>query len=248
MLFEKKKSEFIVDVHSHILPGIDDGARDIAETIKMLLLAEAEGITHIVATPHFKKGYHNAAPQKVKSLLQKIQNESDKRGISITLFPGNELYYFSEIEEELDQGIVCTMNESEFLLVEFSPLDSYRYIRNGLSSIQSAGLVPILAHIERYECLQREPGYARELKDMGIKIQINTSSVTGKTEMGIKRFTHGLLKKRLVDYIGTDAHRSGSRAPRFRECSRVLYKKYDSSYVDAILYENAMDDFLRNQI
>ena len=223
MLFgnNKKNAEYIVDVHCHIMPGIDDGSRDITETLEMLKIAQSEGITHMIATPHFKSGHRNASPQKVKELIQSVGKEAAAQGTDIKLYQGNEILFHDEMCEELDNGRISRINGTDYVLVEFMPSDPYQYIRNSLDE------------------------NVRRLSRMGVEIQVNASSITGDTGKEIKKFVHKLLKEQLVDYVGTDAHRcDGSRTPMMKECSRMLYKKYDEGYVDSILYGNAFDRLL----
>ena len=125
------------------------------------------------------------------------------------------------------------------------PSDPYQYIRNSLDEIMSEGYQPVIAHVERYGCMVDDIENVRRLSRMGVEIQVNASSITGDTGKEIKKFVHKLLKEQLVDYVGTDAHRcDGSRTPMMKECSRMLYKKYDEGYVDSILYGNAFDRLL----
>ena len=139
MLFgnNKKNAEYIVDVHCHIMPGIDDGSRDITETLKMLKIAQSEGITHMIATPHFKSGHRNASPQNVKELIQSVGKEAAAQGTDIKLYQGNEILFHDEMCEELDNGRISRINGTDYVLVEFMPSDPYQYIRNSLDEIMS---------------------------------------------------------------------------------------------------------------
>lgn len=244
MVCKEKESAPIADIHCHILPGIDDGSGSMEETMEMLETATKEGITHIVCTPHYKAGRRNANAEAIKRLLATVVNEARERGIFIALYPGNEVLYFSEMEECIDSGKISTINRSGFLLVEFSPGDSFQYIRNALCDVMDMGYNPVIAHIERYECMVKHEEYATEIHELGVRIQVNASSITGETGWKLRRYTGRLLKKGIVDYVATDAHGSKKRAPYIRKCRDLLYKKYDKSYVDALLYENARRDFL----
>lgn len=240
----RRKIEGIIDIHTHILPGIDDGSRNMEETLRMLQTAYAEGITRMIATPHYKSGRHNASPEKIHSLIKKVQLQAEIQGIPVQIYPGNELLFFDGMEDALEEKRICTMNETEYILVEFMPQERYVYIRNALDSVFGMGYQPIMAHVERVECMVKTPAYVAELCSMGVGIQINASSITGEAGFAVKRFTHKLLKAGLADYVGTDAHSCKGRTPTVRKCSELLYKKYDSRYVDAILYGNAARNLL----
>lgn len=230
----------IVDIHCHVLPALDDGSRNMRETIQMLRIAADAGITDIIATPHFKEGRRSASPDTIRKCLQEVQGMARQCGIDITLYPGNEIYYFSDLEEAIEEKRICTLNHSRYVLIEFSPAESFRTIRNALEYVMSTGYFPIIAHVERYECMLEDWKNVEYIRSMGVEIQINASSVTGKAGHKVKKFVHTILDNKLVDYIGTDAHGSKSRTPDIQNCYRLLCKKYDLSYVDKIFRENAV--------
>ena len=233
-----------VDVHSHILPYMDDGSRDMEETLKMLRIAQSEGITDIIVTPHYKAGRFKGDSRQTAELIEEVYRMMDEEGIGINLYPGHEIFYRSELEDKLDSGELNTMNGSEYVLVEFSPMESFLYIRNAMEELFGIGYHPIIAHVERYECMPKHPEYVRELKKMGCQIQVNAASVTGEVGFGCKRFVHKLLKEGLVDYIGTDAHNADRRKSALKKCAQILYKKYDKDYADALLFGNAEEYLL----
>lgn len=238
-----KTGERIIDIHTHILPGIDDGSQSMDESIQMLRIAEREGITDMIATPHYKGGRHNASPQTVQRLLGELKGHAEELGIHVSIHLGNEILYFSEVEDALDEKHIFTMNDSDFVLVEFHPGDRYGYIRNALDHVQSIGYTPILAHAERYTCMLKDKDAIRQIRDMGVRIQVNAASVEGALGWMVKHFTHEILRKHLVDYIGTDAHSSDKRAPELQKCAKILFKKFGSEYAGDLLYGNAQRDF-----
>lgn len=235
-----------IDMHSHILPGLDDGAQSMNETLEMLRIACREGITHIIATPHYKSDRFPANAERLRDTMAKVQQAAAKEDIPIVLHAGNEIYYNSELEEKFDSGALCTMGDSEYVLVEFSPFESYKYIRNAMEDIMGLGYTPILAHVERYECMCKDNKCVAELKAMGCDIQVNASSVTGDNGWRIKHFVHKLIKEELVDYIGTDAHNTEGRKPAMKKCASYLYKKCSRSYADALLFGNARERLLEH--
>lgn len=233
-----------VDIHSHILPHLDDGAVDMDQSIEMLRIAEREGITHMIATPHYKSGRFRADSAEVLMTLQELQEEASEAGIHIKLYPGTEIFYHSDLEQRLEQGHLHTLNDTEYLLVEFSPFEAYGYIRNAADDILSMGYHPVLAHVERYECLLGHADKIQELKDMGCGIQVNAGSVAGDYGFAAKRFTGALLKKQLIDYLGTDAHNTGKRSPFMGKCAKIICRKCGEHYAEQILEGNALRDFL----
>ena len=239
---KSKKSvcaEGVIDIHCHILPGVDDGAKNMEQSMDMLDIAYEEGIRVMIATPHHMPDDDNASPETISEKVAQLQEYVDEQGYDMVILPGNEVYFYSEAADLLEEGKVNTMAGTDCVLVEFSPMDESRYIRNSLAEIQNMGYEPIVAHVERYESLCKDVDRIAELRDMGILIQVNVASIMGDFGKTAKAVAEKLLKKQLVDFIGTDAHSSGRRAPRVKECSEYLYKKYPAAYVDKILYGNA---------
>lgn len=242
MFRKKTENRRFIDMHCHILPGIDDGSKDMEETMAMLRQATDEGITEFIVTPHYKHGRRNAGPKTIHRLIEEVQEEAKKRALPpIVLYPGQEVFYFADLAEKLEEEDpnILTMNDTECVLVEFMPGERYSTIRNAIDDIRGSGYIPILAHAERCECLVKDWKLIEDLRQLGCEIQINAPSITGALGGTVKKFTHKLLSEQLVDYIGTDAHDAKRRTPSIQKCMDRLYKKYDREYVDAILYENA---------
>lgn len=239
----KQKSdviERIVDIHCHILPGLDDGAKNMEETLAMLRIAAKEGITDIIATPHFKpEGYH-AEPEAVLQGVMQVQEAAAIAHIPIRIYPGNEIFYFNGVEKLLEEGHVCTLGGSRAVLLEFYPYMPFSYLRTALDSVMNAGFLPVLAHAERYGCLMGRLENIRYLKARGVLIQVNAECIPGKG-LAQKRFIRRLLKESLVDFIGTDAHDTRFRAPLIAKCTDMLIRKYGQDLAGLLLAENAQE-------
>lgn len=243
-LFSKKeKAEYygkIVDIHCHVLPGVDDGSKSMEMSQKMLDIAYDEGIGTVIATPHHMPEGRNVSPQGIRERVEKLQQYADAKSYDLTILPGNEIYYYSDAPDMLEEGKICSLAGTSYVLVEFSPMDESRYIRNSLAELQNMGFDPIIAHVERYMSLCKPPfEKIEQLREMGILIQVNAASVMGDFGKPTKALVEKLLKKQMVDFIGTDAHSSGNRAPKIMECAEYLSKKYDARYVEKLLYRNA---------
>ena len=229
-----------IDIHCHILPGVDDGSPDTETSIEMLRIAEKNGIRQMILTPHYKPMHHNVSPEHNDKYTGRLQKLADNAGIAIKLFSGNEIYYSDETYDNLVDGKVHTMAGSDYVLVEFHPTNPYKAIHNGLYQVQAAGYIPILAHVERYGEIVSHISYVDELTEMGCLIQVNASSIMGKYGFGISHFTKKLLKKELVDFVATDAHDAKSRAPELLECRNYITRKFGEDYSDRILYDNPL--------
>lgn len=235
-----------IDIHSHILPGIDDGSADFSMSLQMLALAAKRGTRGIIVTPHNKPGRHNAGQKKITSLIEELKQEMEERNISIELYFGNEIYYRSGIREELEEQKCLTMAGSDYILTEFGPMDDFDYIRNGIYNLLAEGYRPILAHAERYEKINGRADRVEDLIEMGCYIQVNAGSIMGNFGFGTKVFTRKLLAKELVHFVATDAHDLGKRSPDLRECASYISKKYGANYMQELCYENPMH-IIRNE-
>lgn len=233
----------MVDFHCHILPGVDDGAKDMEETVKMLKIASAEGITHIIATPHFKINHHNKSPEKIEEVFENVKKAAIDNNIDIKIYCGSEVMFFNDIESVYEEKRIRTLNSSDYLLVEFYPDDEFKKIRDGLETIRSLGLIPVLAHIERYKALRGNYSNTKLLYDSGVVISVNAGSVMGKDGLVSKIFVRKLLKDRFVSLISTDSHDSEKRNPKMDSCRDYLISHYDQEYVNKVLYKNALTFF-----
>ncbi len=230
--------ESYIDIHSHFLPGIDDGAKSLKITTKMLRIAQAEKIKKIILTPHNKPGHHNASPEKIKQLTIRLEKQIIREGLDIQLYTGGEIYYRDGIVELFENNEVCTMADTVYVLIEFGPVDPYEYIRNGIHNILSGGYQPIIAHVERYEAVFKNAERVEELVHMGAYIQINAGSVMGQYGFDAKQFTRRLLTQRLVHFVATDAHNEKKRAPRLKKCAKYISRRYGKKYARQIFVEN----------
>lgn len=228
-----------IDIHSHILPGLDDGSQDMEQSLNMLRIAREQGIETIVATPHNMPGKGCPDRQLVQEALRRLQTAAGEKGISVRLCPGCEYYFREEVLETLEAGEGITLGSSDCVLVEFGVSEEKRYIRNAVRAILGTGHYPVIAHVERYEKLTDDMELLADIRKMGAFLQVNASSVTGKNGRKTKEKVKKMLKSGLVDVIGTDAHSDGRRGPYLKECATYLYRKYPSDYADSLLYGTA---------
>lgn len=241
--------KYYTDIHSHIIPGVDDGASDIGQSVRMLQIAHENHINRIILTPHNKPHTVNAAAEVLKKNIGELRQKIVENHLDIELFEGMEVYYRGGVEEMLDEGELWTLAGSDNVLVEFSPMEEYSYITRALFKLQDYGYNPVLAHVERYDAVVRKAQIrVMELREQGILIQVNAGSIMGEAGRTVQKFCKMLLKKRLVDFVATDAHHDTKRSPELEACAKYLYKKFDKCYVDKILFENANRIIFGNRI
>lgn len=229
----------IIDIHSHIIPFVDDGAGSMEQSLRMLEIAASEGISGMIATLHQKADRRCVTPDGITKRLQILQEEAENLKIPVKLYPGNEIFYRHGLAELLEAGKIRTMADSHYILIEFLPGEDYSYIRDALARTASFGYWPILAHVERYTNVIKDMDKAAELKeDTGCYFQVNASSVAGDQGLAVKNVVKKLLKMEMVDFAATDAHSDGNRAPRMKKCAAYLEKKLGTEAAGKLLVEN----------
>ena len=165
-----------MDMHTHILPGIDDGSQTIEQTSNMLKTAYDEGIRVIVATPHFGIRNPGITLTKAKEALAEAQKKADEITPGIKLILGSELFYSDGIIDSLERGECPTIGGTSYALVEFSTRDSRDRINQCIQEMLWKGYRPIIAHLERYKCLEGDVDAVREIVNRGVAVQINCRS------------------------------------------------------------------------
>ncbi len=229
----------IIDIHCHIMPGVDDGSPDMDTSLEMLRIADKNGISHIILTPHHKPMHHNVSPEHNVLYRKRLQQTAKEQGIRAKLFSGNEIYYCDETMDQLMNGEICSLAGSDYVLVEFHPTNPYKAIQNAMYKVESSGYIPIVAHVERYSDIVSHPAYVAELIKMGCLIQVNASSIMGKYGFGISHFTRKLLKDGLVHFVASDAHDTKGRAPQLLECRNFVVRKFGEDYANRLFCVNA---------
>lgn len=235
----------MIDIHSHILPKIDDGATDIATTIEMLKNAEKDGTLEIVATPHFCRGYGEAKFSEVKELVKGFNKVCKAEGIRINIHYGQEVYYSHNMIEDFKQGIIGTINDSRYMLFELPMGDKLEAdVFETLYELQIMGIVPILAHPERYKFIVDKPSVINRFIDEGVLFQVNAGSIKGSFGEKIKKTAEILLDHGIYNFIGSDAHNIGKRCTGISDGIRLASER-NKSY--KYLFEESGEKLLRNE-
>ena len=228
----------MIDIHSHILYGVDDGAKDIAESVAMLRLAKEQGVDAIIATPHYRHGMFKYPKEIVEQNFACLKQKAAEIGIELYL--GTEQHVNSMTIEYIESGRCHTLADTAYVLMEYKYEVDFPYIKETVQAALRHGFVPIVAHVERYRCLEKI-AYIEFLKEIGAMIQVNADAVIGKDGFRAKGYVKKLLKNYLVDFVASDSHGMKERVSNMGKCREYLYKKYDSRYVDKILVKNARE-------
>lgn len=227
------------DIHSHILPMLDDGSKSVEQSVNMLQIAAGEGIKYMIATPHNMPGKGHSSYELICNKASMLQELCETKGIPIVICIGTEYFYREEVLDILEREEAITLNNSEYVLVEFDPAVDKIYFRNAVRDVMATGHRPVIAHVERYVSILRDILLLADIKKMGALLQVNAASVVGDNGRQARKDVRRLLKERLIDFVATDAHSDGSRAPYMQKCASILYKKYGREYAKALLGGNA---------
>lgn len=226
----------MVDIHTHILPGLDDGSRSLEESVAMAVIAVENGLNHIVASSH-----GNCFPYSMEEYWERFQNlqsELRKRQIPVTLYPGMEIYLDEDAQELLKKQELLSINNTQYVLVEFPMEEKTQNICRRIAEIQKMEYTIILAHPERYVSVQREPELAYYLEEEGCILQVNAYSLLGQFGTGGEKISKQLLRDGIVGVIATDAHDSVYRKPSVRRVREYLSKYYPLQLIHLWLSEN----------
>lgn len=215
-----------IDIHSHIIPGIDDGAKDEGVTLEMLRIAQNSGTRHIIATPHYVYGNTRYGYATIIEKCSELNRLAADAGINVTVHPGCEVFICPELIELYEQGLIGTLAESSYMLVEFPMMSIPPYTDEVLYNLQLKGITPIIAHPERYIEIQCEPLIMEVYKDRGILAQVNSGSIAGIYGMKIKKTVMRLIKEGWVQFVASDAHSAVRRNPDMSKEAAIIEKKF----------------------
>lgn len=227
----------ICDIHCHILPGVDDGARNEGSTERMLKVAFDEGIDYIVATPHFEYGREKDTFEELKRKYQEVRAQWKAMGPNKELFIGNEVFYSEGVVESLGSRMALTMNGTRYVLVEFGVDVGVEYVEMAIQKLGYAGYRPIIAHVERYPRLQSRKVLER-LISKGAYLQVNAKTLCGEHGFIKKIRMMRMMKQGLIHFVASDAHDSKARGPLLKGCIEILQKELGEEKVSQVFEKN----------
>lgn len=228
----------MIDIHAHILPGIDDGPETMEETRKMLLHAFGQGIRSIIATPHFFRRHYEPDVKRIYELVDAVQSEADTLTPGLVIYPGQEIMYFHEMEEYLLEHKLLTLAGTRYVLIEFQPTVVYSRLELALRKMMFAGYIPVLAHAERYFCL-RQKGRLEELSVAGMLMQMNYESLETGRNFADRRWCRKMILENRFDFLGTDMHGTTHRTPDCNAALAWLRKKAGEERLRELTEENS---------
>ena len=231
----------MVDIHCHILPSVDDGAGNGDDALMMARMAYDSGVAAIVATPHCNLPYEerkNYVSEELKNRFISLRDSIREAGIPLRILPGAEVMCTDELPELISRKRVLTLAGTRYLLVEFLFDSSVGYIDEMLSQISETGLVPVIAHPERYDAVQRSPLTVADWFERGYIIQLNKGSILGRLGSRAERTSAWILSRGLAHVVASDAHSPEMRTPHMSEILRFLEDNCSPEYANVLLCRN----------
>jgi len=201
----------MVDIHSHILPGVDDGSIDMDTTINMLENAERCGTKAIIATPHYYRGYFATEYEEVVRLVDNLREDIGSRGMKIDVYPGQEVFLGKHTLEMYKSGIIRGLNASRYLLVEMPMQDYDKSFLDIVYELRLLGAVPVIAHPERYMYIMDNLSIINPFVEEGCLFQVNTGSITGIFGKPVQKTARALIENGLCNFVASDAHTNHRR-------------------------------------
>lgn len=220
----------MIDLHCHILSGVDDGAQSIEDSIEMAKAACKEGIHTIVATPHHQNGVYINPAESVLHQVKQLNDRLKEEDINLTILPGQEIRLYGELLEDYESGYIVTLNRTDkYMLIELPANHVPRYAEKMLYELRVKGITPIIVHPERNAEIIERPEVLYKLVNQGALTQITAGSVTGKFGKKIKKFTLQLMEHHLTHVISSDAHNTTTRSFYLQDAYEVVERTFGSS-------------------
>lgn len=242
----------MIDLHSHIIFGVDDGPKTLEESEQLLIEAYHQGVRTIVATSHRRIGMFETLEEKIQLNFRRVQEIAQEIAPDLTILYGAEVYYSNEMLEKLKIGEIPCINKTSYVLIEFGRSTSFWEIRNALKNLLMLGLIPIVAHIERYQALKNNEKYLKEIISMGCYTQVNSSNIlkpkffNDKNRVLKKRVKY-FLERDLVHFIASDMHNLSKRPPYMKDAYEIISKKYGEKKARELFVDNP-SRIIQNQL
>lgn len=230
----------MIDIHCHILPGVDDGAGNMSDAIEMAGLAASSGIKSIIITPHCNVPglYRNYWNYFMTEDVEALQKEIRKNGINLTVYPGQEIYLAPGFVDSLKKGDFIGLNESRYMLVEFSVNERADVAYRKLQQVITEGYVPIVAHPERYGFVTEQQEAVYRMKDLGALMQVNRGSIKGAFGITAMKKANEIISTFQADFVASDAHSQYSRTPYLADVHEFISEEISVDYGDWLFKVN----------
>ena len=230
----------VIDIHTHTLPGVDDGSESMEMSLQMLELSARSGVREVVATPHcnIPGEADNYASEALESTLFALRRAAEEAGIPVTVRRGMEVFTTEDLPELIRARKIWTLAGTRYLLMEFAFDEDPAFCSRKLQEVRQLGLRPVVAHPERYFFVQDDPQIAYDWCVSGSALQVNKGSLLGNFGSGPERTARLLLGHGLAACVASDAHRPYARSTYMSEVSRLIERDYGEEFRDLLLEIN----------
>lgn len=230
----------MIDIHCHILHGLDDGAQNLIDSLEMAKAAVNNGIHKVVATPHHKTSRYNNPKSAIVEKVNELNELLQENQVPLEVLLGQEVRIFGDFVEDYKNEQILTVNLQNYVLIEFPSNHVPSYTERLFYDIQMKGLIPVIVHPERNSQIMEQPDKLYNLIEKGALSQVTASSVTGDLGKKIQKFSFRLIDSNLTHFVATDAHNITSRPFNLAEAYSIIEKEFGIDYVDLFI-ENAED-------
>jgi protein-tyrosine phosphatase len=225
----------MVDIHSHILPGLDDGAQSMEESVEMLAIAAASGTTDIVATPH-ANGEFRFEPERIQRLFQDL---SGRKNVSIRIHLGCDFHLnYDNLLDAINDPAKYTINNHQYLMVELPDLIALAAVKKAINQLIGVGIIPVITHPERNRSLQPELRELERWVAEGARVQVTAQSLLGRFGSAAQHAADSLMSANRVHFIASDAHDCIDRTPDLSEAYKCVSARYGAHRAEALFIHN----------
>lgn len=230
----------MIDIHCHILPGLDDGSDNIEESVRMAKLAVEGGTKTIIVTPHsnIPDSYQNYFSRAYADKFREFNRRLKAENIPLEIFPGHEIFAAGNFVELIKKRRLMPLNNSDYPLVEFAFTEHADSVYEKLRLLVAEGLTPIIAHPERYAFVIEDDFAPFRLKSMGCLLQLNKGSLKGNFGQGAYTVAHSIIENELADFVASDAHSPYLRTPYLADAYEIISEIHSEEYAGLLLNEN----------
>jgi len=224
----------MIDTHLHILPEVDDGPASIEEALALARVLVQEGVHSAIATPHYNDEFLRRSASEIQARVHDLQNALYRQSIPLRLYAGHEVLIKPGLVEDIQSGRVATLNGSRYLLLELWPSTWIPETERVIFELRAAGIIPMLAHVERYRAIQENPNRLLTLLEQGVLAQLTAGSLSGHWGKTVRHSAETLLKRGLIHCIASDAHGLQKRMPEIAvglQCAEKLTGKVSTQRV-----------------
>lgn len=233
----------MVDLHTHILPSVDDGAKSIDEALKMVKLALQNGTHNIVVTPHYMTlddRSSGLSKNELCSRFESFKNTVAKHYPEVNLFFGAEVFCSHNIERLIDNNSLITLNNTKYVLIEVDFDETLNNMLQAVKALTTNGYIPILAHPERYSAMSIEPWCIEPFLELGVRFQINASSLLGKHGKYCQNLAMDFIGNRITSAVSSDCHDLLFRTPDLSEAHMLVSSHFSPAFAEELFYNNPL--------